>query len=129
VILYLKATIAGTPYYNNSQSTQTIDAAEYYIEVPPWISGAVVHAMSGSFSSKKENVQGTIKISGLSSGKHIIFVRAKDAGDNCGQGQLMLQQVIKEEKTEIDISNFSQGVYIFKVNCSDFSDVIKLVKE
>jgi hypothetical protein len=76
--------------YNNSngtEATQNIAAAEYYVDVPPWNSGAAPLAMSasdGSFSSTTENVQATVNTTGLSQGKHILFARGKDAAGNWG---------------------------------------------
>jgi carboxypeptidase T len=76
--------------YNNSngtQSTQNIAAAEYYIDTPPWVSGATATALTatdGSFNAKTEGIRGTINTSSLSVGKHIVYVRSRDAGNNWG---------------------------------------------
>jgi hypothetical protein len=86
-------TLTGTAVdtrYNNSngtEPTQNIAAAEYYLDIPPWGTGAVAHGMAasdGSFNSKSEGVTATVDTSGLSAGRHIVFVRGQDAGANWG---------------------------------------------
>ena len=85
----LTATINDTRFNNSngSEPTQAIAAAEYYIDTPPWQPGAVAHAMAaadGSFNSTVEGVTATVNTSGLGTGRHLIFVRGKDAGNNWG---------------------------------------------
>ncbi len=85
----LTATINDTRYLqtNGTEPTQNIAAAEYYVDVPPWQTGAVAHAMTavdGSFNSTIENVTASVSTSTLAPGKHIIFVRGKDANNNWG---------------------------------------------
>jgi carboxypeptidase T len=76
--------------FNNSNGvapTQNIAQAEYYIDTPPWRAGASARALNaadGSFDTKTEDVAGTIDTTGLSSGRHIVFVRARDAGNTWG---------------------------------------------
>jgi hypothetical protein len=41
-------------------------------------------ASDGSFDSTVENVAATVITGGLTSGRHILFVRGKDASDNWG---------------------------------------------
>ncbi len=85
----LTATIDDTRF-NNSQGTeptQNIAAAEYYLDAPPWASGAAAVAMSatdGAFDSTSEGVGATIDTTGMAAGRHIVFVRGKDADDNWG---------------------------------------------
>lgn len=65
---------------NGVEPTQAIAAAEYYINVPPWQTGTPVAlaATDGAFSDVTENVTGTLITAGLSVGKHIVYVRARD---------------------------------------------------
>jgi carboxypeptidase T len=86
-------TLSGTvddTRYNNSNGTeprQNIASAECYVDVPPWNPGATAMAMSpadGGFDSMIEGVEATIDTTGLSEGKHILFVRGKDASNNWG---------------------------------------------
>ncbi len=65
---------------NGVEATQSISAAEYYVDVPPWQSGTPVAltATDGAFSAVTENVNGSVSTTGLSVGKHTVFVRGKD---------------------------------------------------
>lgn len=72
---------------NGTEPTQNIAAAEAYIDVPPWTPGAVPIALAasdGSFNAPTEGLAGTLNTSGLSLGKHIVFVRARDASGQFG---------------------------------------------
>jgi murein tripeptide amidase MpaA len=72
---------------NGTEATQAIAAAEYYIDVPPWSAGAVAKplaAADGAFNSTTENLTGSVSTTGLSVGKHIVFMRAKDAAGAWG---------------------------------------------
>ncbi len=84
----LTATINDTRYRSGTgEPTQNIAAAEYYIDAPPWQTGAVAHAMTaadGSFNSTIENVTATVSTTGLAAGRHTLFVRGKDANNNWG---------------------------------------------
>ena len=67
---------------NGTEPTQAIAAAEYYLDVPPWGAGAAAVALGasdGAFNASTESVTGAISTAGLSVGKHIVYVRAKDA--------------------------------------------------
>lgn len=67
---------------NGTEATQNIAAAEYYIDTPPWAPGAVPWAMTatdGSFNAKTEGIRATISTSSLSLGKHLVYVRSRDA--------------------------------------------------
>ncbi|MDX1343188.1 MAG: M14 family zinc carboxypeptidase [Reinekea sp.] len=80
----LTATTSDTRFNNSNgtEPTQNIVDAEYYIDVAPWQSGSTAIALSaadGSFNSKTEGVTGVINTTGLSLGRHIVYVRAKDA--------------------------------------------------
>ncbi len=87
----LTATINDTRY-NNSNGTepvQNVVAAEYYIDVPPWITTTVpvaypMTAVDGAFNETIEDVEATLDTTGLSSGRHILFVRGRDAAGNWG---------------------------------------------
>jgi carboxypeptidase T len=72
---------------NGTEATQNIAAGEYYVDIPPWQSGAVARAMSaadGSFNATTEGLTATIDTTGLSVGKHLVFVRSRDASGNWG---------------------------------------------
>ena len=92
--------VAGTPValsasstdtrFNNSngtEPTQAIAAAEAYVDVPPWQAGAVaipLAAADGAFNSSTEALSGSINTTGLALGKHLLYVRARDAGGTWG---------------------------------------------
>ncbi len=85
----LSATANDTRFNNSNgtEPTQAIAAAEYYIDVPPWQVGAVAHAMAaadGAFNSTIEGVVATINTTGLTGGRHMVFVRARDAANSWG---------------------------------------------
>lgn len=62
---------------------QAITAAEYYIDTPPWRGGTgiAMTALDGSFNSVNETAAATI---GPVSGRHLLFVRGRDALGNWG---------------------------------------------
>ncbi|MGR6872871.1 M14 family zinc carboxypeptidase [Pseudomonas sp. HK3] len=81
---------------NGSEATQNITAMEYYIDTPPWTTGAVANVLSatdGSFNSKTEAGNATINTSGLSDGKHTVYLRAKDASGVWGAVSAIFLQV------------------------------------
>jgi carboxypeptidase T len=78
--------------FNNSQGSepvQNIAAAEYYINIPPWSTDPAPQAFSmaasdGSFNATIENVTAALDTTGLPEGRHIIYVRGRDAAGNWG---------------------------------------------
>ncbi|MEZ5411446.1 MAG: M14 family zinc carboxypeptidase [Acidimicrobiales bacterium] len=67
-------------------AAQPVVAAEYYLDTAPWLAGTPVPmtAGDGAFDSTTETAAGTIATTGLTSGKHTVWVRAKDAGGTWG---------------------------------------------
>jgi subtilisin family serine protease len=88
-VAHLSAIIDDT-HYNNSRGdepTQSIAAAEYYISVPPWDEQAQAYplaAADGSFDAPIEVVTATLNLSGLTVGRHTVYVRGQDADGNWG---------------------------------------------
>ena len=82
--------VANDARYNNSngsESTQNIQSAEYYLDIPPWEDGAEAFAMApsdGNFNNRSESLTAEIDTSGLSLGKHLVFLRSRDAAGNWG---------------------------------------------
>ncbi len=79
----LNATASDNRYNNSNgtQSTQNIAQAQFFIDVPPWQTGAIAQTMTASdgvFNERTEGVSASIDTSGLSNGKHIIYVRSRD---------------------------------------------------
>ncbi len=67
---------------DGTMTTSTIAAAEVYVDVPPWASGAIALPLSsvdGVFDSTVEAVFGNLDTSGIPEGRHTLFVRARDA--------------------------------------------------
>lgn len=88
-LVTLNATATDTRFNNSNgtEATQNINSAEYYIDVPPWDSGASALSLSsndGSFNEPSETINGSINTSGLSNGKHIVYVRSRDTNATWG---------------------------------------------
>lgn len=72
---------------NGNEPTQNIIEARYSIDNPSWVSGTATYPMAasdGSFDSNIEYVQATIDTTGISNGRHLIFVESQDADGNWG---------------------------------------------
>jgi len=85
----LTASVTDTRFNNSNgtEPTQAIAAAQYTIDVPPWDAAAAPIALSasdGSFNATTEGVSGTIATTGLAPGKHIVYVRGRDASNTWG---------------------------------------------
>jgi carboxypeptidase T len=84
----LRAVINDRRYPAGSgEPMQAIAAAEYTLDTPPWIGGAVSMPMTpvdGAFDELVETVEAIIDISGLSPGQHTVYVRGRDGRDNWG---------------------------------------------
>jgi carboxypeptidase T len=65
---------------------QNIAAAEYYIDTPPWAGGTGIPmtAQDGAFDEPTEPVQAAISTTGLTPGRHIVFVRGRGVNDYAG---------------------------------------------
>jgi hypothetical protein len=71
-----------------------IVAAEYFLDsVGAPGTGKPLSASDGSFSSMTEAVRATVKVSGLSSGRHTIYVRGRDAAVNWGGASRLSFQI------------------------------------
>ncbi|MDQ3929696.1 MAG: hypothetical protein M3328_11200, partial [Chloroflexota bacterium] len=66
--------------------SQTVAAAEYYVDTPPWAGGTGIPmtAQDGAFDEPTEPVQATINTTGLTPGRHIIFVRGRGVNNYAG---------------------------------------------
>ncbi len=76
--------------FNQSQGTeptQNITSAQAYLDGLPWegsLSIASLTASDGTFNSPTEEANTNIATSGLSSGKHLVFVQGTDASAQAG---------------------------------------------
>ncbi|WP_310389490.1 M14 family zinc carboxypeptidase [Roseateles sp.] len=85
----LSATVNDTRYQNSNgaEPTQAIAAAEYYVDLAPWQSRSVAVPMAaadGAFDSPVEGARATLDTSGWQTGRHIVYVRGRDAAGNWG---------------------------------------------
>ncbi len=72
---------------NGTEATQAINGAVYYIGKAPWEVGAVptdLSASDGGFNASTEGLTGAINTAGLSVGKHLVYVHARDATGTWG---------------------------------------------
>ena len=66
---------------------QDVAAAEYYVDIPPWLGGAVpkaLPAVDGSFDGQVERVAASLSSDGLGPGRHVVYVRGQDAAGTLG---------------------------------------------
>ncbi|NUM44309.1 MAG: isopeptide-forming domain-containing fimbrial protein [Anaerolineales bacterium] len=89
----LNATLNDTRF-NNTQGSEPVDqiaAAEYYLDVPSWITTTVPVAypmspVDGNFNTSIENATAVIDTSTLAPGQHLIYVRGQDNDANAYWG-------------------------------------------
>ncbi len=68
-------------------SIESIAAAEFYVDVPPWQAGAVAIPMSavdGAFDGSIEAVTGSFGSTGLGDGRHTVYIRGQDSAGYWG---------------------------------------------
>jgi PKD repeat protein len=106
------AEINDTRYNNDTgvEPTQAIVAAEYYLDVPPWVEGAVAQplaAVDGNFNSTIEDVSGMIDTTALPLGQHIVFVRGQDAAGNWGAISAVFLHIV--DPSQIPLAGFTSS--------------------
>src|SRR5947199_1683131 len=63
--------------WSSNAFSQNVGAAEYYVDTPPWAGGTAI-PMTGNFGvSPTTLASANIDTSGLSVGRHLIFVRGR----------------------------------------------------
>lgn len=87
--ILLQATLNDTRYQSNgwgNEPTQRIQAGRYTIDGPSWTRATKYPLIpnDGAFDAAIETVTATINTSGLSAGRHTIFVEGQDANGNWG---------------------------------------------
>ena len=87
--LTFTATLDDTRFVTASEPSQNIAAVEYYVDTPPWITSTTpipvpMTPADGSFDNEVEVVSGSLDPSGLSLGRHTIYIRGQDASGNWG---------------------------------------------
>lgn len=77
-------------------NTQNVASARVYFDKLPWEAGAVPQAMSasdGSFNSGSEAVQVDLPTTGMSSGRHLVYVQGVDASGDAGPPNAVFVEV------------------------------------
>ena len=77
-------------------TTQNVASARVYVDKLPWESGAVPQAMSasdGGFNSGSEAVQLDLATTGMSSGRHLVYVQGVDASGDAGPPNAVFVEV------------------------------------
>ncbi len=89
--VHLAATIDDTRYNSTAgvEPTQNVVAAEFYVDVPPWVTATTpisqaMTAVDGTFDQKQEAVEASLDTTGLGEGRHLVYVRGRDAAGNWG---------------------------------------------
>lgn len=112
-------------YENNNPGDFISSVARYSATFRPSNLGIDDGAPSAySFKVYPNPATNTVTISGTieKSGSTILSVYSV-------QGQLLLQRKISQDKTQIDISSFSPGLYLFKLGKGKNSSVRQVIKE
>jgi carboxypeptidase T len=67
-------------------TSQVVNAGRYYLDTPPWAGGTAVAmtATDGTFNSTTEGIRATVPTTGLTSGKHVLYVQSRDSVGNWG---------------------------------------------
>jgi carboxypeptidase T len=97
--------------YNNVQGiepTQIITAAEYYIDIPPWITSTLgisytMDAVDDSFDAPQEQVYANLDTTALDEGRHILYIRGQDAAGNWGAFSALFLQILPQPPFKIFI--------------------------
>jgi hypothetical protein len=87
---------------NGVEPIQSIAAAEYYLDTPPWMTTTTplplpLTAADGAFDSAVETAQGVVDTTGLPEGRHILYARGRDAAGNWGVVGAAFFQVTEPE--------------------------------
>lgn len=67
-------------------SARAITAAQAYLDIPPWAGGAPITltASDGAFTSITETVTGLLPTTGLSQGRHLVYVQGRNTSGHWG---------------------------------------------
>ena len=103
--LKLISSINDTRYYdtNGIEPMQNISGAEYFIDVPPWITNTtpisnLMWATDGSYLDEKiEDVLSFVDTSNLPYGRHLLFVRGKDGAGYWGPISAVFFELVQKE--------------------------------
>jgi carboxypeptidase T len=67
-------------------ASQNVTAGQYFLDKAPWAGGTAVpmKAADGTFDADTEKVRAKVRTAGLLSGRHVLYVRSRDAKGNWG---------------------------------------------
>lgn len=89
--IQVRATLDDTRYstVGGSEPTQNIAGGELYLDIPPWVQDATPIAqpllpLDGALDAPVEEVWATLSTAGLEPGRHIVYLRGRDAGGHWG---------------------------------------------
>lgn len=85
---------------NGTEPVHNISAAEYYIDVPYWITDTTPVALpmvaaDGNFNSPVETATAVVDTTGLASGRHTIFIRGQDSNGSWGVVSALFLYIIE----------------------------------
>ncbi|CAM2070522.1 Carboxypeptidase regulatory-like domain-containing protein [Sulfidibacter corallicola] len=72
---------------NGVEPTQTVAAAEYYVDMAPWEQGATglpLASQDGAYDETQETVGVTLDSGALTTDRHTLYLRARDSDGNWG---------------------------------------------
>lgn len=116
---------------NGVEPSRRILSAEYFIDQAPWDGGQAIamQASDGHFNNTVENIKATVSTAQLNSGKHIIYIRAKNTSGHYGPVSavfLNVQRVEGQESTknQAPMAGFQQSADGLKVSFNQSSSDI-----
>jgi carboxypeptidase T len=134
----LNATVVEGRYNNDNgvEPSQNVAGAEAFIDIPPWLPGAValpLAAADGSFDSAFENVLATLDTTGLTQGRHTVYVRGRDALGNAGAISAVFLNIGAEpslvvEREENNSFTNAQAVSSLPVRVTGVMDVMRSMR-
>jgi len=89
--IQVRATLDDTRYstLGGNEPTQNIAGGELYVDLPPWVQGATPAAqpllpLDGAFDASVEEVWASLSTAGLEPGRHVLYLRGRDAEGHLG---------------------------------------------
>jgi len=97
-LVTVTATLDDTRYNTASEPTQPIAAGEVYLDVPPWSGGTPLSMVptDGNFNTTVEAAEFDLDTTGLSLGRHLVFVRGQDTAGNFGAFSAQFLDVVRD---------------------------------
>ncbi|MGL5818801.1 MAG: M14 family zinc carboxypeptidase [Phycicoccus sp.] len=67
-------------------AAQAVNAARYFVDTPPWAGGSAVamSARDGRWNATSEGARATVPTTGLTAGRHQLYVQTRDSSGNWG---------------------------------------------